>query len=67
MVHTWDIAKKKEGSGLEHDSRVTSVAFSPDSKLLATASEDYGVRIWNLATAKSTTFEHEKEGTASRL
>jgi WD40 repeat protein len=33
-----------------HSADVTSVAFSPDSKLLATASLDADVRIWNAAT-----------------
>jgi WD40 repeat protein len=29
---------------------VTSLAFSPDSRILATTSDDGGVRLWNSAT-----------------
>jgi WD40 repeat protein len=35
-----------------HRDRVTSVAFSRDGGLLATASLDHDVRIWNVATGK---------------
>ena len=37
-------------------SGANAVAFSPDSKLLATAGEDSGVRIWTVATGARTYF-----------
>lgn len=33
-----------------HGDRVLAVSFSPDGSLLATASRDRDVRIWNVAT-----------------
>ena len=42
-----------------HRDRVTSVAFSPSGGLLATASRDHDVRIWNAASGKQVdVFQH---------
>ncbi|MFH8799416.1 trypsin-like peptidase domain-containing protein [Streptomyces sp. NPDC017936] len=35
-----------------HDQPLQSVAFSPDGRTLATASDDHSVRLWNVATGK---------------
>ena len=39
---------------LSYGRRVHSVAFSPDGRLLATASDDNAARIWDLSTRKET-------------
>jgi len=35
---------------VEHTGAITSLAFSPDGKTLATASIDYSIRLWDFAT-----------------
>ncbi|NTU77972.1 MAG: WD40 repeat domain-containing protein [Chloroflexales bacterium] len=51
LVLVWDVATgTATRSPKRHWSDVCGVAFSPDSKLLATASYDHVVRIWNVAT-----------------
>jgi RNA polymerase sigma factor (sigma-70 family) len=47
---------------LRHGSPVTSAAFSPDSKLLATGSWDNTVRIWDPATGRVVREIHPQEG-----
>jgi WD40 repeat protein len=47
-----------------HRDRVTSVAYSRDGELLATASLDHDVRIWNVATGKQVrVLQHNTAGT----
>ena len=53
-LQIWDaITGEKVGGRLEgHGKNVTSISFSPDGVLLATASKDRTVRIWNVADGK---------------
>ena len=41
-----------------HSSDVNKVAFSPDGKYIATASNDKTARIWNVSTGKNITLNH---------
>jgi WD40 repeat protein len=52
-VRLYDAATGKESFPAQgHTAQVTSVAFSPDGKRLASVSSDPGIRIWDVATGK---------------
>jgi WD40 repeat protein len=50
-VKLWEVATGKEQASLEAAS-VSSLAFSPDGKTLATGSEDNTIRLWDVAKGK---------------
>ncbi len=52
-VRLWDLATGANYAGLDHDSHVTSFAFSPDGTRLAATSGDV-VTLWNPATGERT-------------
>ena len=47
---------------LRHGSPVTSVAFAPDGKLLASGSWDHTIRLWDAATGRLVRLIQPKEG-----
>lgn len=54
IINIWDWENKKlreiRGHGLGSNSRLLSVAFSPDSKLLASSSYDGQIKLWDVLT-----------------
>ena len=59
---------KSAAAPLRHERDVSSVAFSPDGKFVATASGDGTAQVWEAATGKAIgePLRHEKAGTTSR-
>jgi sugar lactone lactonase YvrE len=54
-IRIWNFATHREGGQLQgHESHVLCVAYSPDGKTLASGSYDGSIRIWDLATGKTT-------------
>ena len=48
----WDAASKRAIARSCHDHLVNNCAFSPDGKLLVSASSDYSARIWNVPSMR---------------
>lgn len=48
-VLLWDLEENHRISGPGHADRVTALAFSPDDRILISASDDASVRTWNVA------------------
>ena len=54
LVYLWDVATGQYLRTLKgHRSNVSSVDFSPDSKILATGSRDHTVRLWDMHTGQT--------------
>jgi serine/threonine protein kinase len=52
-VRVWDaLTGHPIGPAIEHESRVTAMALSPDGRRVLTASEDRNARLWDSATAR---------------
>ena len=54
---------------LGHEDRLLAVAFSPDSKTVATGSKDNTAKLWDAATGacRATLSEHGSYGTAVKF
>lgn len=49
------VAKRRVGDGRDY---VTAVALSPDGKLIASASDDSTIRVWNVRQQSTTEIVH---------
>ena len=56
-VRLWDLATESTIRDLEHDTKVTSIAFSPDGSRLAVAGSDGTVNLWDPVTGTNVTLE----------
>ena len=65
-LKSWQTFERHEGRGEGHEDTVTSVAFSPDGKTLASGSEDRTVKIWSVKDGKCIeTFEGDDDTVSS--
>ena len=66
-IKLWDLQTEKEIATLSgatgHGDTVTCLAFSPDSRLLASGSEDQTIRLWDVPTAKMRSILRDGEAT----
>jgi WD40 repeat protein len=50
MVTVWDVASGQEVRNIYDSALVRGIAFSPDSRLLASGSEDHTIKLWDVAS-----------------
>ena len=50
-----------------HESNVSSVAFSPDGKRIASGSQDDTVKVWDAATGRETLTLREHESSVDHI
>lgn len=52
IITLWEVASGKQLRTINDSATVRSIAFSPDSRLLASGSEDRTIKLWNAASGK---------------
>ena len=52
IITLWDVASGKQLRTIEDPVTVRSIAFSSDSRLLASGSEDHTIKLWNVASGR---------------
>src|SRR5262249_11361455 len=61
-VKLWDMATKQELTTFRgHTNYIYSLAFSPDSKVLATVAMDDSIKLWDTAIERDTDVVHSPE------
>ena len=53
IIKLWNLRSGKVKTLSDHTSRVNSVAFSPNGRLLASGSDDWTFRLWNVSQEKN--------------
>lgn len=56
VVRVWDVQSGREIAGMTHDDDVTAMAFSPDSRYVASGSIDGVVIVWEANTGRTVSF-----------
>jgi WD40 repeat protein/serine/threonine protein kinase len=52
-AHLWDVdSRKRTGRPLEHQGSIEAITFSPNGRLILTASQDYTARLWDAASGE---------------